>query len=104
MLYRQGAYFRKVTEADYISSLNAYKPTYVDLAEQNRLSDYFKLDLSISKLWAINEKTSLVSFVNISNLLNSENVRDRTYNFNYSDSKPLYYSKRTIYFGGIIYF
>lgn len=104
MLYRQGTYFRRVTEANYMSSLNVYKPSYIDLAEQNRLPDYLKLDLSISKLWSINENISLVSFVNVSNLLNSKNVRDKTYDFNYSDSKPLYYSKRTIYFGGVVYF
>jgi outer membrane receptor for ferrienterochelin and colicin len=104
MLYRQGTYFRRVTEANYMSSLNVYKPSYINLAEQNRLPDYLKLDLSISKLWSINENISLVSFVNVSNLLNSKNVRDKTYDFNYSDSKPLYYSKRTIYFGGVVYF
>jgi len=104
MLYRQGSYFRNLTGADYNSSLNVYEPRYVDRDEQDRLPDYLKLDLSISKLWVINENTSVVSFVNISNLLNSKNVRDKTYNFNYSDTRPLYYSKRTIYFGGVVYF
>jgi hypothetical protein len=104
MLYRQGTYFRRVTEANHVSSLNVYKPIYVDSEAQNRLPDYLKLDLSISKLWPISDNTSLVGFVNVSNLLNSENVRERTYNYDYSESKPLYYSKRTIYFGGMIYF
>jgi hypothetical protein len=104
MLYRQGTYFRRVTEASYVSSLNVYKPIYVDSEEKNRLPDYFKLDLSISKLWPISENTSFVGFVNVSNLLNSENVRERTYNYDYTESNPLFYSKRTIYFGGMIYF
>lgn len=104
LLYREGVYYRPVTGRDYDSDLNLYKPEFAMRNNMQRYPDYFKFDLSLSKTWAISNKFGIVTFLNVSNLFNNENVRDKLYNRNYTDSYNQYYSKRTIYFGGMIYF
>jgi hypothetical protein len=104
MLYREGTYYQPVVNAEYHNELNLYAPQYASKENMQRLGDYLKLDLSISKLWSLTSDIGLVTFFNVSNLLNTNNVREKTYNFNYSESENLLYSKRTVYFGGVIYF
>ncbi len=104
LLYREGTFFHPVTSREYINSLDVYKPMHSDMNNRTRLPDYLKLDISTSKVWPVSENLSVVTFFNVSNLLNYENVRGKAYNFNYTETSELYYSKRTIYFGGMIYF
>lgn len=103
-LYRDGTFFRPVTDREFIDRLNVYKPTYSAMNNRKRLPDYLKLDISLSKIWPVSEKVSVITFLNVSNLLNRGNVRGKTYNFNYTETSNQYYSKRTLYFGGMIYF
>ncbi|NQU81456.1 MAG: carboxypeptidase-like regulatory domain-containing protein [Bacteroidetes bacterium] len=104
MLYRQGTYYRPVTGSDYIGELDVYEPLFTGQDHMIRYPGYMKLDLSISKMWILSPKTNIITFMNISNILNKKNVRDLTYNADYSSFNYDYYSKRTLYFGGIINF
>ncbi len=64
-----------------------------------RIPDYAKLDLSISKLWTLYDNISIVGFFSTNNLFDRKNVRLVNYNFDYSDVFYESYSRRTFYFG-----
>ena len=104
MLYREGTYFQPVTGKHYHPTLDVYKPIYASKSHMIRYPDYLKLDLSLSKMWPLSEKVALITFINVSNILDRNNIRKKNYNFDYTQSSYEYYSKRTVYFGGIIYF
>ncbi|OFY39174.1 MAG: hypothetical protein A2X18_03915 [Bacteroidetes bacterium GWF2_40_14] len=98
-ILRQGCYFRSVTGASYIDSYNIYSPVYSNWNDAERLPQYGKFDITASKYLIINENIALVVFGSVSNLLNSQNVRSKNYNSDYSVSFNELYSKRTFYFG-----
>ena len=104
MLYREGVYYRPVIDRTFNNNLGIYNPEFTSRNKMERLPDYFKVDLSVSKLWPISSELGIVSFFNISNLLNSKNIREKIYNYDYTETSDLLYSRRTVYFGGLIYF
>ena len=103
-LYRHGTYYRPVIDRNYDNSLNVYKPVYASRNNMRRYPDYLKLDMSVSKLWSVSRDMGVITFVNVSNILDHDNVRDKTYNSDYTESTYEYYSKRTIYFGATVRF
>ncbi|MCK5168371.1 MAG: hypothetical protein KAQ75_00720, partial [Bacteroidales bacterium] len=103
-IFRQGTYYLPIIDSFLDSETNSYYPTYSNWNKSERLPDYPKIDLSISKYWVINSDLALVLYANISNLLNSDNVMSINYNEDYSSSFNELYSQRTIYFGVSIMF
>jgi hypothetical protein len=101
-LCRQGSYYYPVTRATYNSTLEAYEPTYHDRPE--RLPAYNTIDISISKIFLLAEESTAVAFFSAGNIINKKNVRDHTYNFDYTHKKENLFSQRTIYFGMVINF
>ncbi|MCX7637108.1 MAG: TonB-dependent receptor [Cyclobacteriaceae bacterium] len=99
-LFRQGSFYRPVTDAEYVPELDVFKPSYGNL---QRLPAYNLIDLSISKLFMIKDY-SAVAFFSVNNLPNFENVRAYSYNFDYTEKIPEFFSFRVIYFGMIINF
>lgn len=104
MLAREGVWYRPVTGAVYKEQLQAYQPHYAPYEHMRRYPDYFRLDLSISRMWPLSDKVNLITFLNVSNLLNNKNVRSKTYNAGYTQSTNQHYAKRTVYFGGMLNF
>ncbi len=104
MLYRQGTLYQPVTSAFYIDQIDVYAPQYADEEDRKRFPDYLKIDLSLSKMWILSPKLSIIAFINVNNLFDNKNVRDVVYSKDYSKTHYAYYSRRTIYFGGIINF
>ncbi|MFA5849001.1 MAG: carboxypeptidase-like regulatory domain-containing protein [Bacteroidales bacterium] len=98
-ILRQGCYYRPVTGTNYIDSYNIYSPVYGNWSEAKRLPDYGKFDITASKYLIINENISFVIFGSVSNLFNTQNVKSKNYNTDYSVSFNELYSKRTFYFG-----
>lgn len=98
-IYRQGCYYKPVTGSSYIDTYNLYSPEYSSWEEAERLPDYQKLDISVSKYWVVNKKLTLIVYGNISNVFNTNNVMTKNYNFDYSKSFNELYSKQTYYFG-----
>ena len=99
MLHREGNYYQPVQTSNYHERLDVYQPVYTPRDEKKRLPDYNKIDLSISKLWPVSNSFTLITFLNVSNLLNKKNPRSMSYNHDYSDSFYEYFSFRTAYFG-----
>ncbi len=100
-LFREGSYYNPVSSASLNSNLNVYEPNY---GQPNRLPAYNSLDLSLSKLMLLQKRYSSVAFLSLSNIINFKNVRDYSYNFDYSQRNQNLFSKRTIYFGLVINF
>ncbi|MBN2519603.1 MAG: hypothetical protein JXB17_03785, partial [Bacteroidales bacterium] len=103
-LFRHGHYYLTVINSEFDEFSNVYRPIYDNLSNMSRLPAYNKIDLSISKLFSLAEKSNIIVYANVSNLLNSKNVHSINYNEDYTDTFKEYYSKRTIYFGGLINF
>ncbi|MFC2151613.1 carboxypeptidase-like regulatory domain-containing protein [Bacteroidota bacterium] len=103
-VFRQGSHYLPVESSLYDASLNAYSPVYMSWDESQRLPDYHKIDLLISKFWVVNPDLAIVFYANASNLLNTNNVREKNYNSTYSETFNELYSKRTVYFGVSVMF
>jgi hypothetical protein len=100
-LFREGSFYTPVMMVNFNSEIGAYEPVYGD---PQRLPNYNLLDFSISKLFAIGKHGSAVAFCGLSNIPNFNNVRDYSYNFDYSVKTPDLFSLRTIYFGAVMNF
>lgn len=98
-IFRQGNHYLPVNGSYFEPSLQVYSPTYSDWSESERLPNYHKIDISISKYWVVNSNLALVLFANGSNILNTKNVREVNYNSDYSTSFNELYSERVFYFG-----
>lgn len=99
-LLRQGSFHYSVSGASYIDTLNVYAP--VHSIQPTRLPNYNILDLSISKIFLLTERSTAVAFMSVGNIVNTPNVRDYTYNFDYTRREPYLFSRRTVYFGIVI--
>ena len=104
ILMHQGTYYQPVTGSTLDNITNTYIPVYSDKTEMKRLPDYSKIDLNISRIFSINDSWNIIGFLGINNLTNKNNVREINYNNDYTQSFNEYFSKRTIYFGGVINF
>ncbi|MEZ4944277.1 MAG: carboxypeptidase-like regulatory domain-containing protein [Cyclobacteriaceae bacterium] len=100
-LFREGSYYKPVISALLDESLNVYQPTF---GRPSRLPNYNSIDLSISKLLLIKKKYSSVAFIGLGNLIDFTNVRDYSYNFDYSNPTANLFSRRTVYFGLVVNF
>lgn len=100
-LKRQGSFYLPVVNAVYQIPLGAYEPFY---GAQDRLPDYNQLDISISKLLLVGKESSAVLFAGLGNVPNFKNVREYTYNYDYTQATEELFSLRTLYFGAVVNF
>ncbi|MDA3955042.1 MAG: TonB-dependent receptor [Bacteroidales bacterium] len=98
-IFRQGAHNLPVIGSTFDNETATYYPSYSTWSYSERLPDYHKIDLSVSKYWVVNPKLIMVLYANVSNILNYENVMGINYNTDYTRSFNELYSQRTIYFG-----
>ena len=103
-IHRQGTHYFPVSGSNFNNEFDVYEPIYSGLENIKRLPDYSVFDLSITKMWLINEDLILIPFFNISNFFNHDNVREINYSKDYSEQENELFSKRTIYFGVVINF
>ncbi|MEQ8240107.1 MAG: carboxypeptidase-like regulatory domain-containing protein [Cyclobacteriaceae bacterium] len=103
LLHRQGAYYQRVSSSVFESDLGAYRPIYSSRTDQERLPYYQIIDWNISRIFSLSNNLSGVAFLSMSNVLNRENIRNFTYNQDYSSRISQLFSQRTVYFGVSIY-
>lgn len=103
-LWRQGAWYQPVVSSVFNSQWDVYEPTLAAYNQQERMPDYFSMSGNISKVFALSEKMTLVSFLSAENITNHFNVRAYAYNFEYSIKTAEYFSLRTVYFGAMVNF
>ena len=103
-IHRQGTHYFPVSGSIFNNEFDVYEPVYSGIGNIKRLPDYSVFDLSITKLWLINEDLIVIPFFNISNFFNHDNVREINYSKDYSEQENELFSKRTIYFGVVVNF
>ena len=100
--WRRGTYFRPLRDRTIIPDTeNWFAPVYAD--EGSRLPNYLRLDLSVSKIFIVGNG-SLIVYLNVNNLLNSENVSAYTYDADFSSRSSQFYSRRLLFVGATYQF
>jgi len=102
-LQRQGAFYQQVSSSVFQSDLGAYQPIFSSRSDQERLPYYQIIDCNVSRIFSLSGNINGVAFVNMSNILNRENIRNFTYNEDYSSRISQLFSQRTVYFGVSIF-
>jgi hypothetical protein len=103
-LFRQGSFYQQITGASFRSDLDAFEPSRAELTDQIRYPNYNLIDLSISRLFPIQEDLVIIAFASMSNVFDFKNVRNYSYNFDYSQNEAKNFSRRLVYFGAVINF
>lgn len=98
---RQGKLYTPVIGSSYNPSVNFYEPIYGDNINSNRFKNYNTINLSVNRMISVN-KSNLIVFFSINNLLNSGNPKSLNYSKDYSNSTIDYYQRRTLYFGCVL--
>lgn len=97
---RPGSPYTPVIGSDYDSYAGFYEPIYPTELYKSNLPDYFRADISFTKIVSSKRNTgNLIIFLTLSNMLSNSNVRSYYYNFDYSQANEQYFQKRFIYFG-----
>lgn len=102
-LSHSGAYYNEITSSALENQTGFYKPIFSENLFTGQYSNYHRLDLSISKYIPMN-KTALVIFISLNNILNTKNEKQIQYNTDYSITHFDYYQFRTVYFGIVWHF
>lgn len=99
---RPGLFHTKIVGSDYIPEYDLYMPIY-GIFNNEQFRPYNNLSLSINRYFTIN-KSAVIAFASISNILNSNNERSVIYSNDFSYNKYDYYQRRAIYFGVVFRF
>lgn len=103
-LFRQGSFYQPLETVSFNNNLAVYEPQFSYVDRQLRLPAYNVVDLNISRKFVIGESLFLVVFASASNVFDCYNIRDYTYNADFSNQIPLAFNRRTIYFGASLTF
>ncbi|MEM9327370.1 MAG: TonB-dependent receptor plug domain-containing protein [Bacteroidota bacterium] len=100
MLARQGVNYRPIDGADWNPTLQVFEPPAS--TRQDRLPAYKNIDLSLSYLCGLTERTAAVFFANVSNIFDWQNARGPVYAEDYSFDDYSRFARRIFYFGVVI--
>ncbi|MFV0266754.1 MAG: TonB-dependent receptor [Draconibacterium sp.] len=95
---RPGIAYNEITASVFGNRTNFYEPIFSTDLYSSRFKGYTRFDISWSKYIRL-QKSALVMFVSLNNVLNTKNERSALYNTDYSTEYFDYYQFRTIYFG-----
>lgn len=97
-----GASSPLISNASFNNELDVYAP----FASDQRISfnPYSNLSIGLNKLFSLGEKANGIAFISASNILDSKNTHDITYNFNYTTYEKAHLTRRSIYAGIIFNF
>jgi len=97
-IQRPGQYFTPIIRGTWNQDAMSYEPIFPTTVNVDQLSTYRSLNLAISKVLAYDQH-SFVFFINLANVLNTDNQQYHSYNEDYSQFNYETYSKRVLYFG-----
>ncbi len=95
---RPGNYYTPISSSIFDASTGFYIPLFSPEYYSWRYGNYNQMDINLSKYFQF-DKTSLVCFISVNNILNTKNENGVLYNANYTMSYPSYYQFRTWFFG-----
>ena len=97
-LARPGDYYTPVTFSIYNNQTDLYQPIFSNNINSSQYRAYNRIDVSISRYFRF-DKTALIAFASLNNILNMKNESEALYNSDYTETHFNYYQLRTIYFG-----
>ena len=94
--WQVGARFRYVTGSPYTPNVGgiadfdsgSYAPIQEYPANRSRLPAFHQLDLRVDKTWEF-QSWKLSTYLDLQNAYNRKNTENISYNYDYSESKPL---------------
>ncbi len=95
---RQGRYFLPLTGARPSPLPGIPEPVFAAPDAGERLPDYRRLDLNLSRPFALGPG-ALIVYLNLTNLPDAGNIRAYRYDAAYRQRRPVYFSRRTLFFG-----
>ena len=101
--YRSGTTYTPVLTAINRMNGNIYEPI-LSFPNSLRLPNYFRTDLLMSKYLSSKNTNSWIFYCTIGNVFNIDNVKEYSYNYDYSEINADLFQKRTYYFGLIYSF
>jgi hypothetical protein len=100
--WRRGRYFQPVIGRTPIPGQAEWFAPVLAAADAGlRYPNFQRVDLSASKALPVGN-TQLILYVNVNNALNAENVRSYTYDAAYLERSAEGYSRRLVFFGGVL--
>jgi len=100
--WRRGRYFQPVIGREPIPGrADWFAPVFAQPDAGLRYPNFQRVDISASKILPVGN-TQLILFVNVNNALNAENVRGYTYDAAYLERGVAVYSRRLVFFGGVL--
>ncbi len=100
--WRRGAYFRPVIDRTPLDGTdNWFAPILAETDDGQRYPNYQRIDLSASKMLPLGDGT-LILYLNVNNLLDTENIRAYSYDASYLERSKELYSQRILFVGGVL--
>ncbi len=96
---RPGTRFTPVISSTFNTDANAFDPTYSSAINSNTLNNYHSINLSLSRIFKVNEADVIIGYLSANNLFNRRNQRDRWYSSDYSTFTFDHLQPFTVYFG-----
>jgi hypothetical protein len=97
-LARPGDYYTPVAFSFFNNQTNLYQPIFSNNINSSQYRAYNRIDVSISRYFKFN-KTALITFASLNNILNTKNESRVLYNSDYTETHFDNYALKTIYFG-----
>jgi hypothetical protein len=100
-LARPGNYYTPVMITNFDNQTNFYQPQFSNNIYSSRYKSYNRMDISLSRYFKF-DKTALIVFASLNNILNTKNESEVLYNSDYTVTHFDNYQLRTIYFGLVL--
>ena len=97
-LARPGNYYTPVMITNFDNQTNFYQPQFSNNIYSSQYKAYNRMDISLSRYFKF-DKTALIVFASLNNILNTKNESEVLYNSDYTETHFDNYQLRTIYFG-----
>jgi hypothetical protein len=97
-LSRPGDYYTPVAISFFDDQINYYQPIFSNNINSSQCKAYNRIDISINRYIKF-DKTALIVFASLNNILNTKNESEVLYNTDYTKVHFSNYELRTIYFG-----
>ncbi len=103
---RPGKFYNTIENGIFSEELDDYVPlfdsSYVGNSEQFGM--YSNLSLNYSRLFFLKNDMTIIGFITVNNILNSQNVRSEYYNLDYTQTLEETYQPASLYFGAVFKF
>lgn len=95
---RPGKYFTPIVAGQWMATQELFQPIFDNEFNSTQFGNYHNLSFSVNRYFR-KDKTGIIAFLSVNNLLNTKNQQSPIYLEDYSTYTFNYYQQRSIYFG-----